>query len=127
MKQDNNGEDKSISYKDFRIGESSGTYTNVIFFNPRKTEINNDNFIDEIVIWYNSHPGKTIYLRGYSDKETGSAQLNLRLASQRINNIVDLLVRKGVPVNKIELHAYGDTFQPFTESSRNRCAIVNIK
>ena len=127
MKQDNNGEDKSISYKDFRIGESNGTYTDVIFFNPRKTEINNDNFIDEIVIWYNSHPGKTIYLRGYSDKETGSAQLNLRLASQRINNIVDLLVRKGVPVNKIELHAYGDTFQPFTESSRNRCAIVNIK
>jgi outer membrane protein OmpA-like peptidoglycan-associated protein len=119
--------EQSISYKDFRIGESNGTYTDAIFFQPRNTEINKENFIDEVVIWYNNHPGKTIYLRGYSDKETGNSQLNLQLASQRINRVVDLLTRKGVPVNKIESHAYGDQLQPFIESNRNRCVIVEIK
>ena len=119
--------EQSINYKDFRIGESNGTYTDAIFFQPRNTEINKENFIDEVVIWYNNHPGKTIYLRGYSDKETGNSQLNLQLASQRINRVVDLLTRKGVPVNKIESHAYGDQLQPFIESNRNRCVIVEIK
>ena len=126
---ESNGHDdkKPINYKDFQIGESNGAYTDAIFFMPRKTEVTNENFIDEIVIWYNNHPSKTIYLRGYSDKETGNTDLNLRLASQRINNVIDLLTRKGIPANIIKSQAYGDTFQPFKEKDRNRCVIVDIK
>jgi len=126
-KDNQNNEEKAIDYKDFEIGESGGNYKDAIFFLPHKTEVYNDNFIDEIVIWYNNHPEKTIYLKGYADKETGNAELNLQLAGQRIKNITDLLTRKGVAANKIKSHAYGDTFQPFTESSRNRCVIVDIK
>lgn len=124
--KESNGE-KSISYKDFQAGESNGAYTDVIFFMPRKTEVTNENFIDEIVIWYKKHPSKTIYLRGYSEKETGKDQTNLQLASQRINNVIDLLTRKDIPPNKIKSQAYGDTFQPFKEKDRNRCVIVDIK
>jgi len=124
--KESNGE-KSISYKDFQAGESNGAYTDVIFFMPRKTEVTNENFIDEIVIWYKKHPSKTIYLRGYSEKETGKDQTNLQLASQRINNVIDLLTRKDIPANKIKSQAYGDTFQPFKEKDRNRCVIVDIK
>lgn len=124
--KESNGE-KSISYKEFQAGESNGAYTDVIFFMPRKTEVTNENFIDEIVIWYKKHPSKTIYLRGYSEKETGKDQTNLQLASQRINNVIDLLTRKDIPANKIKSQAYGDTFQPFNEKDRNRCVIVDIK
>lgn len=124
--KESNGE-KSISYKEFQAGESNGAYTDVIFFMPRKTEVTNENFIDEIVIWYKKHPSKTIYLRGYSEKETGKDQTNLQLASQRINNVIDLLTRKDIPANKIKSQAYGDTFQPFKEKDRNRCVIVDIK
>ncbi|MBR6893205.1 MAG: OmpA family protein [Bacteroidaceae bacterium] len=124
--KESNGE-KSISYKDFQAGESNGAYTDVIFFMPRKTEVTNENFIDEIVIWYKKHPSKTIYLKGYSEKETGKDQTNLQLASQRINNVIDLLTRKDIPANKIKSQAYGDTFQPFKEKDRNRCVIVDIK
>lgn len=124
--KESNGE-KSISYKDFQAGESNGAYTDVIFFMPRKTEVTNENFIDEIVIWYKKHPSKTIYLKGYSEKETEKDQTNLQLASQRINNVIDLLTRKDIPANKIKSQAYGDTFQPFKEKDRNRCVIVDIK
>lgn len=124
--KESNGE-KSISYKEFQAGESNGAYTDVIFFMPRKTEVTNENFIDEIVIWYKKHPSKTIFLRGYSEKETGKDQTNLQLASQRINNVIDLLTRKDIPANKIKSQAYGDTFQPFKEKDRNRCVIVDIK
>lgn len=124
--KESNGE-KSISYKDFQAGESNGAYTDVIFFMPRKTEVTNENLIDEIVIWYKKHPSKTIYLKGYSEKETGKDQTNLQLASQRINNVIDLLTRKDIPANKIKSQAYGDTFQPFKEKDRNRCVIVDIK
>ena len=49
--KESNGE-KSISYKDFQAGESNGAYTDVIFFMPRKTEVTNENFIDEILLLY---------------------------------------------------------------------------
>ena len=124
--KESNGE-KSISYKDFQAGESNGMYKDVIFFLPRKADVNNENIIDEVVIWYNNHPDKTIYLRGYADKKTGNKQLNLQLSNMRINNITDLLTRKGVPADKIKTNAYGDSIQPFTESGRNRCAIIDIK
>ena len=124
--KESNGE-KSISYKEFLAGESNGAYTDVIFFMPRKTDVNNENIIDEVVIWYNNHPDKTIYLRGYADKGTGNKQLNLQLSNMRVNNITDLLTRKGVPADKIKTNAYGDSIQPFTESGRNRCAIIDIK
>ena len=122
-----NNNDKSINYKDFEIGELNGEYKDALFFQPHKTEIYDDNFVDEIVIWYNNHPGKTIYLKGYADKETGNAKINLQLASQRVKNIADLLTRKGVPANEINSQAFGDTVQPFSESSRNRCVIVEIR
>ena len=124
---DNSVPEKTIDYKEFQAGESNGMYKDVIFFLPRKADVNNENIIDEVVIWYNNHPGKTIYLRGYADKETGNKQLNLQLSSMRVNSITDLLTRKGVPADKIKTHAYGDTIQPFTESGRNRCAIIDIK
>lgn len=123
----NNNKGTTINYKDFEIGEKDGKYKDAIFFSPQKTNIYNDNIIDEIVIWYNNHPGKTIYLKGFADKETGNAKLNLQLANQRIKNIADLLTRKGVAVNKIKSQAYGDSVQPFTENSRNRCVIVSIE
>ena len=124
---DNSVPEKTIDYKEFQAGESNGMYKDVIFFLPRKADVNNENIIDEVVIWYNNHPGKTIYLRGYADKETGNKQLNLQLSSMRVNSITDLLTRKGVPADKIKTHAYGDTIQLFTESGRNRCAIIDIK
>jgi len=127
QKGSNNNDGKTIAYKDFEIGEQNGKYKDAIFFPPQKTNVNNDNIIDEIVIWYNNHSGKTIYLKGFADKETGNTQLNLQLANQRIKNVTDLLTRKGVPVNKIKSQAYGDTFQPFTENGRNRCVIVSIE
>ena len=124
---DNSVTEKTIAYKEFQAGESNGMYKDVIFFLPRKADVNNENIIDEVVIWYNNHLNKTIYLRGYADKETGNKQLNLQLSNMRVNNITDLLTRKGVPADKIKTHAYGDTIQPFTESGRNRCAIIDIK
>lgn len=120
-------EEKTIDFKEFKVGEANGKYTDAIFFLPRNTAVNNDNFIDEIVIWYNNHSDKTIYLKGFADKETGNAEMNFKLAGQRIKSVTDMLIRKGVPASKIKAQTYGTIFQPFTESSRNRCVIVDIE
>lgn len=126
-KSNQSNSNQPIDYKNFEIGELDGKYRDAIFFMPHRADITNDSFIDEIVIWYFNHPNKTIYLKGYADKETGNKALNQQLASKRITTVSDMLTRKGVPANRIKSRAYGDTFQPFTESNRNRCVIVTIE
>jgi len=120
-------EGKTINFKDYPIGALDGMYRDVFFFLPRRSDVNNDNLIDEMVIWYKSNPNKTVYLKGYADKETNNSKLNKQLSDQRLKSVTSLLTRKGIPSDMIKVKSYGDSAQPFTEKSRNRCVIVEIR
>ena len=120
-------DEKTINYKDYPIGALEGMYRDVFFFMPRRSDINNDNLIDEMVLWYKSNHDKTVYLKGYADKETNNSKLNKQLSDQRLKAVTSLLTRKGIPAEKIKVKSYGDTAQPFTEKDRNRCVIVEIR
>ena len=120
-------EGKTTNFKDYQIGALDGMYRDVFFFLPRRSDVNNDNLIDEMVIWYKSNSNKTVYLRGYADNETNNSKFNKQLSDQRLKAVTSLLTRKGIPSDRIKVKSYGDSAQPFTEKSRNRCVIVEIK
>lgn len=107
-------------------GEDESSYVDVLQFGVQRAVIDDEDFVDEIVIWYNRHKGAKISLKGYSDKETGNARLNMQLSQKRINNVVESLIRKGVPRKDITAKAYGDTVQPFDENEKNRCVLVEV-
>ncbi len=107
-------------------GEDESSYVDVLQFGVQRTAIDNEDFVDEIVIWYNRHKGAKISLKGYADKETGNSRLNMQLSQKRINNVVESLIRKGVPRKDIVAKAYGDTAQPFAENEKNRCVLVEV-
>lgn len=118
---------KTVNYKDYPIGALENMYRDVFFFLPRRSDISNDDHIDEMVLWYMSNRDKTVYLKGYADKETNDSKLNKQLSDQRLKSVTSLLTRKGIPAEKIKVKSYGDSAQPFTEKDRNRCVIVEIR
>lgn len=120
-------DEKTVKYQDYPIGALEGMYRDVFFFQPRRSDINNDNLIDDLVLWYKKNKDKTVYLKGYADKETNDTRLNKQLSDQRIKAVTSLLTRKGIPADVIKVKSYGDTEHPFTENNRNRCVIIEIR
>ena len=68
-----------------------------------------------------------VSVKGYADKNTGSASLNAKLAKKRAQLVADELVKCGIPKEVIEVNSYGDTVQPFSTNDENRVVRVEIK
>jgi len=95
-----------------------------IFYQLKETDVDRDALINRCVAWAKDNPGKTITVKGYADKGTGTAALNKKYAQQRADNVRKELIEKGVPENQISATSYGDTVQPFAENAKNRCVII---
>lgn len=70
----------------------------------------------------------TIIVRGYADKQTGSAKRNLELSEARANAVKAVLVDKfGVDPSKVVVEAVGDTEQVYNENNWNRVVVFTKK
>ena len=100
--------------------------TQNIFFDLAKSDIKADQNgkIDEIVKWTNEHPKASILLTGYADKQTGTPEVNKRIAKERTNAVKKALTDKGVAANRIKIDVKGDTEQPFANNDDNRVVIA---
>jgi len=54
-----------------------------------------------------AYPKVKIKLGGYTDN-TGDAAANLKLSSERANNVMAELVKKGVDASRMEAQGYGE-------------------
>ena len=97
-----------------------------IFFDLSKSNINDsqNSKIDAIVKFANENPNAKISLVGYADKETGTASFNKRLSDQRVKEVKNVLVKKGIKANRITTESKGDTVQPFANNDDNRVVIA---
>ena len=78
--------------------------------------------------WCKNHKDRKIVVKGYADKGTGNANINKALSEKRANNVKEVLIKKfGIAASQIEVSAYGDTVQPFSENDKNRCSRLTIK
>ena len=72
--------------------------------------------------------GGKIYIVGYADEQTGTAQINMSLSERRAEAVKKALVDNyGVNPDNIVIDFKGDTVQPFATNEWNRVAIINIK
>ena len=68
-----------------------------------------------------------LLVKGYADKQTGSAKRNQQLSEQRVKAVVDLLKKAGASEANIETSALGATVQPFNSAALNRVVTVEVK
>lgn len=95
-----------------------------IFYAIRESDPNAGNIINKVIEWGKKYPNKKISVSGYADKGTGNPTINKKYAQQRVDKVVALLKKGGIPESQIEAKAYGDTVQPFAENDQNRCVII---
>lgn len=100
----------------------------LVNYEIRKSTPVPDEVVAKVAQWAKDNPDKTIVVKGYADKGTGNPQLNQGYSEERANHITKLLIQAGVPAERIETHAYGDTVQPYpNDNDKNRCVIIEGK
>lgn len=69
-----------------------------------------------------------IVLKGYADKNTGTAEYNKQLSERRVNAVKDILEGYGVDGSQISTESYGSDEQPYADNNNwNRVVIVDVK
>lgn len=100
----------------------------VITYARRQSTPVPEEVVAKVAQWSKENPEKTIVVNGYADKGTGTSPTNLTYSEERANHITKLLIQAGVPAERIETHAYGDTVQPYpNDNDKNRCVIIEGK
>ena len=83
--------------------------------------------LEKLAEWMKANAEFNVALVGYADKETGTAEGNLRLSERRAKVVKDRLVKLGVPAERIATAFKGDTVQPFAENNKNRVVICTVE
>ena len=70
-------------------------------------------------------PEDRVYkLEGHADKQTGTAEVNKRVAAARAKKAYDFLVSKGVNPDQLTYESYGDTANPYNGAKANRVVVI---
>ena len=84
--------------------------------------------LNNLLRYLQQHPNAYVRLSGYADRETGNAQINMRLSRERSQAVSDWLQNQGIDESRIRRYAKGDTVQPFDLPEDNRvttCYVYN--
>lgn len=74
--------------------------------------------------WLKANPGTSVVVRGYADKNTGTADYNLKLSERRAQAVTDILVNDyGVDPARLIVEAAGSNVQPYDTNDWNRIVI----
>lgn len=70
-------------------------------------------------------PEDRVYkLEGHADKQTGTAEVNKRIAAARAKKAYDYLVSKGVNADQLTYDSFGDTANPYNGAKANRVVVI---
>ncbi|MDR0873580.1 MAG: OmpA family protein [Prevotellaceae bacterium] len=72
-------------------------------------------------------PDIKLLIEGYSDKETGTDEINQKISEKRAESVRTLLIEKyGVAADRIETKGNGAALQPYPDKKMNRVATISV-
>ena len=81
----------------------------------------------KLVEFLMANPDYTVEIVGYADKLTGSSKRNMQVSKSRVEGVQKMMVKLGVPADRISSNYVGDTEQPFSENDLNRVIVCTVK
>lgn len=100
---------------------------NVLFtINSAKVSSSQMQVVDEIAEMLEKDGSLKVLVTGYADKQTGTADYNMKISRKRADAVRKALVDKGVSSSRIIVASKGDTEQPFSTPQENRVCICII-
>lgn len=106
--------------------ESPSTMGNVVSFKLNSAEVDETQManLDNAVRMLKENPDVKVTLKGYADKNTGSAAYNKRLSVRRAEAVKSIIVDKyGISADRIDVLGVGDTEQLYEDNNWNRVVI----
>ena len=80
--------------------------------------------VQDIADYLKKYPESKVSVSGYADAGTGNDKINDRLAAQRAEKVMNVLVQQyGISVDRISYESHGSRVQPFQENNKNRVTI----
>ena len=98
-----------------------------VLFGLNKTAVAKDQMpgVEAIANYLKKYPEAKATVAGYSDKATGTAAINERLANQRAQSVVKVLKEQyEIDESRLQVTAWGDAEQPFSNNDWNRVVIM---
>ncbi|MCM1004689.1 MAG: OmpA family protein [Prevotella sp.] len=78
--------------------------------------------------WLKANPNEKVNIVGYADKDTGTAEYNLKLSERRANAVADALVNTyGISRDRLNIRFDGSDVQPYSTNDWNRIVIFTQK
>ena len=106
--------------------ESPSSLGNVVSFTLNSAKVDETQManLDNAVRMLKENPDLKVTLKGYADKNTGSATYNKRLSVRRAEAVKKVIVDKyGIDTNRIDVFGVGDTEQLYNDNNWNRVVI----
>lgn len=73
-----------------------------------------------IAEWLKANPNQNIVIAGYADKNTGSADFNMKLSEKRAQAVCDMLVNDyNIDANRLSTKSFGSDEQVYTGKGQN--------
>jgi len=114
-----------------KLKEGTKVILKNIFFDYDKATLRPESYpeLDRVVELLNQNPNLKVEISGHTDSK-GSDEYNLKLSQLRAKSVVDYIISKGIPANKLIAKGYGET-QPIdtndTEEGRQNNRRVEFK
>ncbi len=94
-------------------------------------KINSANISDEEMVnvyntaeYLKANPEVNVVIKGYADKDTGTAEYNMELSGRRAKAVYDALTKTyGINANRLSIDAKGSDSQPYDTNNWNRIVI----
>ena len=78
--------------------------------------------------WLKANPEEKVMVVGYADKDTGTAEYNLKLSEKRANAVADALINTyGIDASRLTVKYDGSDVQPYSTNDWNRIVIFTQK
>ena len=106
--------------------ESPSSLGNVVSFTLNSAKVDETQManLDNAVRMLKENPDLKVTLKGYADKNTGSATYNKRLSVRRAEAVKKVIVDKyGIDTNRSDVLGVGDTEQLYNDNNWNRVVI----
>lgn len=106
--------------------ESPSSLGNVVSFTLNSAKVDETQManLDNAVRILKENPDLKVTLKGYADKNTGSATYNKRLSIRRAEAVKKVIVDKyGIDTDRIDVLGVGDTEQLYNDNNWNRVVI----
>ena len=116
----------AINTVDTVYTESPSSLGNVVSFTLNSAKVDETQManLDNAVRILKENPDLKVTLKGYADKNTGSATYNKRLSVRRAEAVKKVIVDKyGIDTDRIDILGVGDTEQLYNDNNWNRVVI----